>query len=64
MVGINLFVVADELLSMVDKEAKDVEGSEINRDRLVGQALYGVQLSMKNVIEQIKLISKIEKEYP
>lgn len=64
MVGINLFIVAEELQHMVDKEIKDVDGSKINRDALVGQALHGIRTSLKNVISQCKLVTKIEEMYP
>jgi hypothetical protein len=64
MVGIKLFVVAEELQSMVDKEAADFNGSKDNRDALMSQALHGVQTSMNLVIKQIKMVTKIEEGYP
>jgi hypothetical protein len=64
MVGINLFVVAEELQDMVGKQYIKHHMSNKNRDQLIKQALWGVQLSMSKAIKQIKAISKIEEEYP
>lgn len=64
MIGVKLFVVAEELQSMIDKEAQVVKGSKGNRDTLVSQALYGVQLSMKQVITQLRLVGEIERITP
>jgi hypothetical protein len=64
VVGINLFVVAEELQDMIGKQYIKHHMGKKNRDHLIKQALWGVQLSMSKAVQQIKAISKIEEEYP
>jgi hypothetical protein len=64
MNGVQLFVVAEELQDMVGKEYIRHDMGNKNRDHLIKQALHGVQLSMKLVMEQLIQITKIEEEYP
>lgn len=64
MVGVNLFIVAEELDIMIQAEQKKVIDSDIYRETLIGQALHGMRLSMQNVLAQAKLVTKIEREHP
>ncbi len=54
-----LLAVAEELKAMVD-DLRDVQVGSANKEVLLKQSLYGVQVSMQNVLAQIKLSIKIE----